>query len=196
MYKIYFKDGIDEKVIRIQGPTAAIFRPLTKDNIIAQVDPDVKIESLVISEAKRIREQQSFDQFAAIAIQDPNTNRRYMYKEMAKLRGMTKEQIQMMFPPTVDEEQAERENELLNEGELPTIDPRDDHRVHIEIHSKANQTPETRAHVRMHEELALQVRNNPELFPQEQAQGIEPQGMGPSTNLPVKQPAETSQAQR
>lgn len=189
LYKIHFKDEIDEKIIRIQGPTAAIFRPLTKENIIAQVDPDVKIESLVISEAKRIREQQSFDQFAVIAIQDPNTNRRYMYKKMAKLRGMTKEEIEMLFPPTVDEEQAERENNLLNEGELPPIDPRDDHKVHNEIHAKANQNPQTRAHMRMHEELALEVRNNPELFPQEQPNGLDPAGAGPTTNLPVQQPA-------
>ena len=196
MYKIYFKDEIDEKVIRIQGPTAAIFRPLTKENIVAQVDPDVKIESLVISEAKRIREQQSFDQFAVIAIQDPETNRRYMYKKMAKLRGMTKEEIEMLFPPTVDEEQAERENELLNEEELPDIDPRDDHRVHNEIHAKANQNAYTRAHMAMHEQLALEVRNNPELFPSEQAQGVDPQGAGPQTNLPVMQPAMGAQAQR
>ena len=192
MYKIYFKEGIDEKIIRIQGPTAAIFRPLMRDNIIAQVDPDVKIESLVISEAKRIREQQSFDQFAVIAIQDPGTNRRYMYKKMGKLRGLTKEEIEMLFPPTVDEEQAERENELLNEGELPDIDPRDDHRTHIEIHAKANQTPQTRAHVMMHEQLGIEVRNNPELFPPEQPMGMDPQGAGPTTQLPVKQPVEQS----
>jgi len=190
MYKIHFKNDIDEKVVRIQGPTAAIFRPLMRDNIIAQVDPDVKIESLVVAEAKRIREQQSFDQFAVIAIQDPSTNRRYMYKKMAKLRGMTKEEIQMLFPPTVDEEQAERENQMLNEGDLPDIDPRDDHRVHIEIHSKANQTPEARAHIKTHEDLALDVRNNPELFPVEQMQGADPQGAGPATNLPVKPPVE------
>jgi hypothetical protein len=186
MYKLHFKEGIDEKVVRIQGPMAPVFRPLTKDNIIAVVDPDVKIESLVISEAKRIREQQSYDQFAAIAIQDPETDRRFIYKRMAKLRGMVKEEIEAIFPPTVDEEQAKRENELLNEGELPAIDPRDDHRVHIRVHAKANQTPEARAHIRMHEELSLQVRNHPELFPQEQAQQFQPPpGLGPRANAPV-----------
>jgi hypothetical protein len=165
---------------------APVFRPLTKENIVSQVDPDATIESLVISESKRIREQQSFDQFATIAIQDPETNKRYLYKKMAKLRGMTKEEVEMLFPPTVDEEQAKKENELLNEGELPQLDPRDDHRVHIEIHAKANQTPQARAHIRMHEDLALQVRNNPELFPQPQAQPFQPPtGAGPRTNLPV-----------
>lgn len=193
LYKIHFKNDIDEKVIRIQGPMAPIWRPLTKENIVSTVDPDVKIESLVISEAKRIREQQSFDQFIAMAIQDPDTNRRYAFKKAAKLRGMTKEEIEMLFPPTVDEEQAERENELLNEGELPTIDPRDDHHVHLSVHAKANQTPEARAHMKMHEELALQVRNNPELFPQEQAQPFQPpNGLAPRTNQPVEQAPEAA----
>lgn len=176
LYKLYFKSDIDEKIVRIQGPMAPIWRPLMKENIISQVDPDVKIESMVISEAKRLREQQSFDQFATIAIQDPETNRRYIFKKMAKLRGMTKEEVDMVFPKTVDEEQAERENNLLNEGELPEIDPRDDHRAHIDVHKKANQTPEARAHIRMHEELAVQVRNNPELFPPEQTPGFQTPG--------------------
>jgi hypothetical protein len=198
MYKLHFKDGIDEKVVRIQGPMAPVFRPLTKENIISVVDPDVKIESLVISEAKRIREQQSYDQYAAIVIQDPETDRRFIYKKMAKLRGHTKEEIDAQFPPTPDEEQAKRENDLLNEDELPTIDPRDDHRVHIRTHAKANQTSAARAHVKMHQELQIQVRNHPELFPVAQSQGFQPpSGLGPKANLPVENvPSQPMQAVR
>lgn len=190
LHKIHLKDGIDEKVVRIQGPMGPLWRKLTRENIIAQVDPDVRIESSVISEAKRMREQQSFDQFAAIVIQDPGTNRRYAFKKMAKLRGLSKEEIELMFPPTVDEEQAERENVLLNEGEFPEIDPRDDHQVHLEIHVKANQNEQTRAHMRMHEDLALQVRNNPELFQQEVAEEFQPPA-GQQQNIP--QPQEIAQ---
>ena len=85
---------------------------------------------------------------------------------------------------------------LLNEEELPEIDPRDDHKVHLETHAKANQNAQTRAHMRMHEELALQVRNNPELFPQEQAQQFQPPaGTGSRTNLPVTAPPEGAMAQ-
>src|SRR3990167_9425657 len=113
MYKVYFKDKIDEKLVRIQGPMAPIWRPLTRENIISQVDPDAKVESTTLSEAKRLREQQSYDQYAAIVIQDSNTDRRYVFKRMAKMRNHTKEEINAMFPPLPDEEQAERENELL-----------------------------------------------------------------------------------
>lgn len=195
MYKLYYKDEIDEKVLRIQGPLAPIWRTLTRDNIIADVDPDVKVESSVISEAKRIREMQMFDQLASLALQNPDTNARFMFKKLAKLRGMTKEEIDMLFPPTVDEEQAKRENELLNQGELPEIDPRDDHQTHIEVHAKATQNAQARAHIRMHQELALQVRNNPELFPQPQGQFQSPPGLGP--NIPqATQPPQGVPAQR
>ena len=50
-YKKNFKEDIDEKVVRIQGANAPIWRPLMRDNIISDVDPDAKIESKVISES-------------------------------------------------------------------------------------------------------------------------------------------------
>jgi len=164
LYKIHFKEKIDEKVVRIQGATAPLWRPLLRDNIIATIDPDVKIESKIISEAKRQREQQSFSVFAEFALQDPENNRRYIQKRLAKLNGMSKEEIDMAFPPTVNEIQAEEENELLNLKKLPTINIQDDHRVHISIHSKANQTSKTLAHVRSHKKLMLIKRNRTDLF--------------------------------
>ena len=185
MYKVHFKDKIDQKIVRVQGPLGPKWRKLLRDNVVSQVDPDAKVESTTLSEAKRLREQQSYDQYAAMVIQDPNTDRRYVFKRMAKMRNHTKEEIEAMFPPTVDEEQADRENELLNEEQLPPIDPRDDHKTHIRIHAKANQTPQARAHIRMHQELALQVRNNPQLFPQEQQEQFQPPpGTGGQANIP------------
>ncbi len=165
LYKKHFKDGIDEKVVRIQGALAPIFRPLSRDNIIALVDPDVKITSKVISEQKRLRDQTSYTNFATFALQDPETNRRFVLKKMAKLSGMPKEEVDMVFPPTIDELHAEDENNLLNKGKLPPIDARDDHKTHIEIHSKAEQNPTTLAHVRAHKRLMLVRRNRPDLFP-------------------------------
>ena len=45
LYKNYFIDGIDEKMIRIRGSFGSKPRKLLKDNIIAEVDPDVYVES-------------------------------------------------------------------------------------------------------------------------------------------------------
>jgi len=100
-YKLFFKDKIDEKVVRIAGAMAPIWRPLLKENIVSDVDPDVKIESKVISEAKRQRDQQQFGVFAGIALQDPENNRRFLQKKLGKLNGMTKEELDMTFPQTV-----------------------------------------------------------------------------------------------
>jgi hypothetical protein len=47
IYKKHFKDDIDEKVIRIKGPLATAWRTLTRENIVAEVDPDVFVEKLV-----------------------------------------------------------------------------------------------------------------------------------------------------
>lgn len=165
LYKIHFKDKIDEKIIRIQGVAAPLWRPLLRDNIIAEVDPDVKIESKVISEAKRQREQQSFAAFAGLALQDPENNRRYIQKRLAKLNGMTKEEIDAAFPPTVDELQAEEENALINTGQLPKIGIQDDHRTHIAIHAKANQNAQSMAHIRSHKKFMLIKRDRTDLFP-------------------------------
>ena len=165
LYKQHFKDKIDEKIIRIQGATAPMWRPLMRDNIISQVDPDVKIESKVISEAKRVREQQSYTGFATVVLQDPDTNRRFVLKRMSKLQGMSKEETDLMFPPNVDELQAEDENAVLNEGKLPEINVQDNHQTHIWIHSKAKQTPHMLAHIRRHKKLMVIRRNMPDVFP-------------------------------
>ena len=169
LYKIHFKDEIDEKVIRIQGALAPLWRPLTRENIIAEVDPDVKIESKTISEAKRMRDLQSFMGFAGLALQDPENDRRFIQKKAGRLNGMPKEEIDAAFPPTVDEMQAEDENELLNAGKLPQISVQDDHRTHIFIHAKANQNAQAMAHIRAHKKLMIVKRNRPDLFPPQQA---------------------------
>lgn len=184
-YKIHFKDKIDEKVIRIQGALAPLWRPLTKENIIADVDPDVKIESRVISEAKRQKSQQAFASFASLAIQNPENNRRFIEKKLAKLNGMTKEEVDMMFPLTVDEMQAEAENEVLNVNKLPKVSVQDDHLTHINIHAKANQNPQSLAHIRAHKKLMLIKRDRPDLFQPLQAQPFQPLQGEPRMNGPM-----------
>ena len=188
-YKIYFKNEIDEKVIRIQGAMAPIWRPLLRENIIANVDPDVKIESKVISDAKRLREQQAFVQFAALALQDPENNRRFIQKRLGKLQGLTKEEVDLTFPLTVDEMQAEEENQLLNMGKLPKIGIQDDHLTHIDIHSKANQNAQSIAHIRAHKKLMVLKRNRPDLFQPPPVPGFENSNPGAS-GQPVQQPSQ------
>ena len=198
-YKKHFKNKIDEKVVRIQGALAPIWRPLTRENIISSVDPDVKIESKVISEAKRQREQQAFSGYAALAIQNPENDRRFIEKKLAKLNGMTKEEVDMAHPPTVDEIQAENENQLLNSEKLPKISVDDNHLVHRQIHAKANQNTYSLVHIRQHEKLMLTKRDNPEMFqpPQQNVPVQAPPGaqQGPPVSNPPATPAPTTPTQ-
>jgi len=182
LYKTYFKDRIDEKVVRISGTFAPTWRPLLKDNIIASVDPDVKIESRIVSEAKNQRKLQQFIPIAGLLLQDPTNNRRTIQKRLAKLNGSTKEEIDMMFSPTIDEIQAEEENLAINNESLPKINIQDDHLIHLEIHSKANQNPYAIAHIRAHKRLMVEKRNRPELFAmQPQPEFKIPAGTQPKT---------------
>ena len=195
-YKKHFKEKIDEKIIRIQGAMAPIWRPLTRENIVSQVDPDVKIESMVISESKRIREQASYANFAALALQDPDNNRRFVQRRMGKLQGMSKEELDLTFPPTVDELQAEDENELINANKIPSISINDDHLAHLEIHAKANQNAYSLAHIRAHKRLMIIKRNRPDLFAPPEAPEFKISGQGQpvkETNAEKIQPSRVAQ---
>lgn len=165
LYKKHFKNDIDEKIVRIQGALAPIWRPLKRDNIISNVDPDVKIESRIISEQKKQNELQGFSNFVSIAIADPDANKRFLQRQLGRKNGMSKEEVDLAFPPTVDELQAEDENNLLNAEKLPKISVTDDHLVHIDIHSKANQNAYSVAHIQAHKRLMLTRRDRPDLFP-------------------------------
>lgn len=183
-YKMHFKDGIDEKVIRIQGALAPLWRPLLRENIIADVDPDVKIESRVISEGKRQRDLQSYERFAGIALQNPDANRRYINRRLGKLNGLKKEELDMAFPKTVDEMQAEAENEKLNRNEFVAAKLTDDHLLHREIHAKANQNAASIVHMRMHDEMMLTKRDRPDLLPPAQEMPFKAQPGVPQINAP------------
>lgn len=179
LYKKHFKDKIDEKIIRIQGALAPAWRTLTKENIISTVDPDVRIESKVISEAKRQRKLQGFSAYASLALQEPTANRRAILKNLAKLNGRSKEEMDLDFPPTVDEIQAEEENLLLNDKKLPKVSITDDHLIHINIHSKANQNAWSLAHITAHKKLMVIKRDRPDLFPPPQGLKVrEPESPG------------------
>ena len=121
--------------------------------------------SRIVSDAKKERDLARFGQFTGLVLQDPENNRRFAFKKLCKLSGLNREEIDMMFPPTIDEIQAEKENEVLNDKKLPKIGVRDDHKVHMDIHAKADQNPATLAHMRAHERQMITRRNRPDLFP-------------------------------
>lgn len=167
LYKDNFKENIDEKILRLEGLFGAKWRPLGRKNIIApRVDPDVKIESKVVNRAKQLEDRQGMIQYLGLAFQEQGTNRRYGLKKLGKLYGMEKDEIDRLYPPTVDEREAEKENELLSKGELAELRAEQNHETHLLEHMKAKDTPATRSHIEGHQEALMIKRSNPEFFPE------------------------------
>lgn len=176
LYKKHFVAGIDEKIIRINGAMGTKWRPLTRDNIIANTDPDVKIESRVVADAKRAEKFQMVRGWLASIASDPNTNLRAGFKQMGRLSGLKKDEIDQIYPPTMDEMIAEEENIALNADRLVQVRPDDDHRIHMEVHNRATDTPAKYAHIRAHMKALMLQRANPELFGDIQPSAMNPMG--------------------
>lgn len=181
LYKKHFKSKIDEKVVRIGGAFGSKWRTLTRENVISKVDPDARIESKVLSEAKKMRKQQMLGDYMNIVMEDPDANRRYGVKKLGKLAGLEKDELERLLPPTPDELVAEEQNKMLSEDEDVEVLETDNHIVHLEIHAKAAATDSTYAHVEAHKEAIRLKQEQPELFPEEQA--AEEEGL-----LPQQQP--------
>lgn len=167
----YAENGIDEKVIRINGVFGAKFRPLRREDFItSRVDPDVFIESSAMARMKQLEERQSQTSYISLAVQDPTVNRRYGLKKLAKSYNFEKDEIDRLFPPTIDERIARKQNEQLSLNIKQAVLPEDDHIVHLIEHATAKDTPATRAHIAVHE-MALSIKKTrPDLFPEDPAQ--------------------------
>lgn len=190
LYKTHFVAGIDEKTIRISGALGARFRPLRRENIITDIDPDVSIESRVLSEAKRYNQLQIFRGYVQMIAQDPNANLRYAFKHMGKLSGLKKDEIDQILPPTIDELIASDENKKLEANALVMVQATDDHIIHMEIHNKLSDTPAKYAHIEAHKKAMMLKKINPSLFPAQPSAANPTGGAGVgNTALPV--PAKT-----
>lgn len=165
LYDENFNANIDEKILRITGAFGAKWRPIKRGDIIANVLPDIKIESRALSRAKQLEERTLMTQYLTLAFSDPTANRRYGLKQLGILSGMTKDQVDRLLPPTIDERIAEEQNVLLSKNEIVPVLPEDDHNVHLEIHAKAKDTDATFAHIETHKRALSIKKTNPELFP-------------------------------
>ena len=178
LYKNHFKNKIGAKWVRLAGVMSGQFRELTRENLIAKVDPDVKVESKLLSEAKQLKQLARYGQVLEYASADPTTNRRFALKKFAALSGLSRDEVDKLFPATLDEMMAKEQNEELNDNKQVPVLPDDNHLVHLEIHGEANPTDATYAHIETHKMALLLQRTNPEMFPNlqqpEEEQGLQP----------------------
>ena len=186
-YKKYFKDKIDKKMIRIAGVFGPEVRKLTRENLIGQADPDVKIESKVIAEAKRIKDRNAWTGYYQIIVNNPDANRRFADKELARLNGLKVQQIKMLFPATLDELEAEMENELLEDNKQARVELEQDHQTHMIVHAKLEDNDLRDEHIKLHKKAMYLWRQNQQMLgAMQQQQPIDMQG-SPAVNMPTEQ---------
>jgi len=163
-YKDNFHKDIDEKLIRINGAMGAKWRKLTRENIVANSDPDIRIESKVISDATKINDLQKYRLFIkdVIATDPQNANVRFALRKIGRLSGFTKEEVEQVLPPSVDEMNAESENEKLDTENLVNVQVYDDDFVHMEVHNRAADNPQKYAHIEAHKKAMMLKRVRPE----------------------------------
>jgi hypothetical protein len=191
LYKTHFKDKIDEKMIRLAGVWGPEVRKFKRDNLIAEVDPDILIESKIIAEAKRIKKRNAFTGYYGIIVNNPDANRRFADKELAKLNGLTTQQIRVLFPENLDEIEANMENELINKGKKARVEIDQDHQTHIIIHLRLNNDKKTEEHIKMHQKAMYLLRKNKQLLVQNQRQPIQmPSETIPNQGASAEQPAQ------
>ncbi len=185
-YYIYFSKDVYNKIIRLSGAMGPQYREIQRANIISEEDPDIFIESKVISDAKRMNKLNMWMAFMNQAVaMDKDANRRFFLREQGKAMGVTTDELNRALPKTFDEFEAEQENILLADGKLPKISNKQNHQVHIEIHSKAVDNHAKAVHIQMHTLALYHQREMPMLQP-------EPQ-IDPTTGQPIQTSANGQQ---
>jgi len=191
LYRDHFKDGIDEKIVRVVGALGAQYRPFRREDIVSKTDLDVSVESRVLSEAKQFNKSRNFEGFLSIIAQDPTANLRYGFKRLGKLKGLKKDEIDLLLPPTIEELRADDENQILERDEIAEVLPTDDHITHLEIHNKLSDTPAKYAHIEAHKRAMLLARVRPDLIPQlpsaQNPTGGQGMQQGSGTKAPVNE---------
>ena len=190
LYKTYFKSKLDKKMVRLAGVWGPEVRPLTHENLIAKVDPDVIVESKILAEAKRQQARNDFSGYYAVIVNNPEANRRFADKELAKLNGLTTQQVKILFPETLDEIEARLENELLNDGKEARVEVQQDHNQHIISHLKLNKSDLADEHIKQHQLALYLIRK---MMAQPKRQQLEPIQMQGGINITPAQAPQQEQ---
>lgn len=176
-------EAIHEKMTRVVGALGAAWRPFSKKDLVVpegNKDPNIKIESKAVADARRFNEAKLFRDYLTLAAADPTAQLRAGMRYYGKLIGMKQDLVETIYPPTIDELRAEEENQLIQDGEKAIVLPEDDHYLHLQIHNKLPDSPQKKAHLNAHKTALILQKTNPELVPQPEAQTT---GLTPADQL-------------
>ena len=159
-YRLYQQNLHSEKIIRIQSAIGSQFSKITRKIFITNQDPDIQIQSKLDTEQKRNRDRMAFSAIAPLFFNDPTiplSSKNFSKRHLLRLNGLPAEMIAIMVPDTPDEYKAKMENELLSKNNSePEALIEEDHLSHIVVHSQAERTPATMAHIQAHYQLYYQ----------------------------------------
>ena len=163
LYKDHFMAGIDEKEIRIVGAMGPKFRKLSHSDLITELDPDIKIESKTISDAKKLNDLNQYRLWMkdVLAVTPQGANTIIGLRREGRLSGQSKEEVEQVLPPSIDELKAEVENDQLSDNKLVSVEVADDDFMHMIVHNKATDTPAKTAHLAAHRKAMMLKRVNP-----------------------------------
>ena len=191
-YKVFFNDGLGEKVIRIAGSTRS-FKKITKKDITCKVDPDVKITSKALSEASRMRKFAQYVKLLEVVLQDPQADKRAGIKHGMYLAGLDSEEIDNVLPPTRDEVIAREQNDMMDRGVVPPFLENDNHQVHLREHKKARDGKIKDNHMIAHMKGLKLEQINPALNPDQNEMGMSEGQVAPAQgSSPMRLPAEVT----
>lgn len=174
-YENFMPAGLIEKMVRIEGVMGApIFRHYGRKDMITNhpMGPRVTIESKILSEAKKLRQYQTIGDYVKnFVLPDPNADSLYSRRRLGRL-VMSTQEVEHMIPLTTQEEIAQSENLKIMDGETVPVDfVKDNHEIHLRVHSSLEDSPEARVHVIGHHLAIVTKQTQPELLPQGQPQG-------------------------
>lgn len=192
LYKVNFKEGLGKKVVRIGGSTR-VFRELNRENLLCKTDPDVRIESRAVMEARNQGRLKQLVEIGEFIMQDPDADKRAYTKKILNIAGLDGQEIDNILPPTSDEIIAKEQNDMINKGEEPPFLVNDNHLVHIRIHREALENDIKKNHILTHLKALKVEQENPILNQDSMEEGMQ---VDEQANMPTqRQPQMMEQGQ-
>ena len=171
-YIRYTKAG-DEKMATIVGVKGVTFEKIDLGDIKTNYPPGVLVFSAKEAEYKELVERRDlmelYPSFQATLSPDGMRNfNKYVF--FPKFQSLDPQTIDILVPDTLDELNAQQENERIAENEMPKVLPTDNHEQHIAVHHQAKNSWAKWVHLRWHEELLSQQKS--QMMAQAQMQGM------------------------
>lgn len=148
------------KVVRVSGDLEDEFLDLSRRDFKRVADVDVEVIDTLEEEEKRIQDLPYVDRVFQQALTYDGTNRRELMKYASKKLGITREEIDKLYPPTGDERLARIENTQLADGDDVPIGLLQNHEEHLIIHESAESNAATKAHIQRHILAMIAIQQN------------------------------------